>query len=116
MSYNEILFILDENNYDVGYEEFKEKFMKFNKLIYQASDNLKELLKLLNIHLNMECVKLGYITVNNSIFHKIDCNKPKLLCNYRHTHLHRPKIDKEVGNITNNIYKSFLGFTPKNKK
>ena len=81
--------------------------MKFNESINQPSDNLKELQKLLNINLNMEkCVKLEYIKVNNSIAHKVDNNKPKFFYNYRHTHFHHPKIDKEDENMTNEIYKS----------
>ena len=40
----------------------------------------------------------------------------KLFNRAAHTHLHRPKINKEVQEIINGIYNSVLGFKGKNKK
>ena len=116
MSYNEILFILDGNNYNVSYEIFKENFSKCNQSIYQPSDYLKDLLKLLNINLNIECIRLGYIKINEKLFRKIGSKLPKLFNHPTHTHLHRSKTNKEVQKIINEIYSSVLGFKGKNIK
>ena len=51
MSYNEILFILDENNYDVGYEEFKDTLL-----------NMFELSKILR----QKMINRGYIEFESS--------------------------------------------------
>ena len=116
MTYNEILFILDRNNYNASYEIFKENFSKCNQSIYQPSDYLKDLLNLLNIKINNECARLGYLRINDKIISKIGSKVPKLFNRAAHTHLHRSKTNKEVQKIINEIYNSVLGFKGKNNK
>ena len=51
LTINEILFILDLENYKVDYEIFRNNFIKCNSSVYKISDYLSKLLSLLDITL-----------------------------------------------------------------
>ena len=78
--YNEMLFILDEENYNVDFEEFKNNFIKSSKGPYKISKSLSNFLKSLNININinLNTKVLTPLTINESL-----SNSKKSLFLYR---------------------------------
>lgn len=62
LTYNQMLFILDENNYTLSLDNFKEKFLEVINSNYEPSQSLKDLLNSLDIDLE------NNITSNNLNF------------------------------------------------
>ena len=108
-TYNEILFLLDESNYNDTVEKFKENFNKCNNTLYEASDKLKSFLKSLDIGINNNDMKFGYMSVNDYLINKFSSQKYKLSFRSGHTHLHKPR-GNEYESIINEIYESVFGF------
>ena len=114
LTYNEILFILDFNNYTVNYETFRDNFSKCNSSIYKPSEYLSQFAKDLNIELNKECTKIGYMSLNENLAHKTGSKENKIVYRVGHTHLHRTKKNEDVQKVIDEIYDSIL--KKKNKK
>ena len=67
--YNEMLFILDEENYNTDFEEFKNNYMKCRNSPYKISKSLSNFFETLNINvnINLNSKELGPLTINESL-------------------------------------------------
>ena len=65
--YKQILFILDIDNYDCEYTEFKKKFLNCNNCNLKISDNFKSLIKSLNIILDNPDENLRLYTITQNL-------------------------------------------------
>ena len=108
LTYNQILFILDKENYLVNYIQFRENFNKCNNKLYKPSKSLNNLLVSLNININRECNYLGYISINENLVNKSDSKDAKISYGARHTHLHPKKIVGEADRVIDEIYQNVL--------
>ena len=86
LTYNEILFILDEENYNVNYEIFKNKFLKCNEGIYKISDSLSNLLTLLDIKISNTYEENEYFDITSDLIKKISKDTIFFFNRKRHTH------------------------------
>lgn len=66
LTHNQMLFLLDENNYNCTCDEFKKNFSECSEN-YQPSENLKEFLSLLNIKIEQEENPLRTYTIGKEI-------------------------------------------------
>ena len=112
---NEMLFILDAENYNVKYDEFQNAFKKCNLEPYKISDYLTNLLKELEINIKEEYQKLGPLTVNSRLVNKIASDNTYISYHKSHAHLHRPKISKTTQKIIESIYSDYFHKNHKNK-
>ena len=108
LTYNEILFILDLENYNVNYEKFKDNFNKCNEKLYIPSQYLNNLLKSLNINMNKEYNSFGYISINENLINKREPKDMSQFYGTRHSHLHPKKMFDETDKIIDEIYKDVL--------
>ena len=113
---NEILFILDAENYNVEHEEFKKDFKKCNSNPYKISQYLSNLLKELDIDIKEEYQNLGPFTVNARLVNKVSLDNTYISFHNSHTHLHLPKISKTTQKIIDSIYNDYFNKTSKYKK
>ena len=86
LTYNEILFILDEENYNVNYEIFKNKFLKCNEDIYKISNSLSNLLTLLDIKISNTYEENEYFDITSDLIKKISKDTIFFFNRKRHTH------------------------------
>ena len=112
LHYNEILFILDLENYKGSLEKFKENFKKCTSDSYKRSDSLNNFLKSLQIDINeKECKKLGSLTVKQNLIYKSSPNNNLFAHRNIHTHLHRPEVSEYTKKIIDDIYASCLNYS-----
>ena len=114
LNYNEILFILDLDNYNCSLEEFRTNFKKCNSQSYNVSNTLKDFLQTLNITTNKDNEKFGSLTVNENMINKSSPNDNLLLHHKRHTHLHQKKVSVDAQKIIDDIYATYLNYTKPN--
>ena len=114
-TFNELLFILDAENYNVEYEEFQKAFKQCNSEPYKTSQYLSNLLKELDIHIKREYQNLGLLIVNASLVNKVSSDNNYISYHKSHTHLHRPKISETTQKIIDSIYNDFFNKSYKNK-
>ena len=107
-TFNEMLFILDAENYNVEYEEFQKAFKNCNSNTYKISQYLSNLLKELEIDIKEEYKNLGPLTINARIINKVSSDNTYISFHKSHTHLHRPKISKTTQKIIDSIYKDYF--------
>ena len=76
LTYKQMLFLLDENNYHCSCDEFRNNFLECNGK-YQPSETLKNFLSLLDIEIEKEenplttyTIGKGLLKINNSTFRK----------------------------------------------
>lgn len=108
--YNEILYILDLENYNCSLEQFRANFQKCNMESYKNSPSLNNFLNSLQIVLNDEYKELGLLTVNENLINKSAPNDYLLVQHKSHSHLHRPKISQNTKKIIDEIYASCLNY------
>ena len=114
-TFNELLFILDAENYNVEYEEFQKAFKQCNSEPYKTSQYLSNLLKELDINIKREYQNLGLLIVNASLVNKVSSDNNYISYHKSHTHLHRPKISETTQKIIDSIYNDFFNKSYKNK-
>ena len=93
LSYNQILFILDIENYKVDYNVFRTNFQKCENGLYKISESLKKFVEKINIELNPNYFGLQIININRGLVGKTSSNNNSYLYQRMHTHLHPSKDD-----------------------
>jgi len=107
LNYNEILFLLDEENYDVELEEFNNNFLKCKLNHYKISKSLSIFLESLCFNPNDKYNDLGPLTVNQNLVSNISSNNNFIFYlgrNDHHDYLHPPKVSESVQNILDEMY------------
>ena len=116
LTYKEILFLLDEDNYDVMFDVFRINFIKCQVGPYRISESLSKFLKSLCINAHDEYNNLGPLTINQNVFGKALPNNVLVLNQGRKSHndyFHPPKVSKSVRNVIDEMYiKLFELFKP----
>ena len=111
VTYNEMLFILDLENYKVDYKQFKANFEKCNNGTYEISKTLADFLKSVNITINDDLKKIGLFTVNEGSISKRSSDGKISFDRKPHTHLHPPKISDYIQKIIDEVESKYLNFT-----
>ena len=116
LTYKEILFLLDEDNYDVMFDEFRINFIKCQIGPYKVSKSLSNFLNSLNIKASDAYNNLGPLTINQNLFSKASSTNGLVLNQGRNSHedhFHPPKVSKSVQNVIDEMYiKLFELFKP----
>ena len=110
--YNEILYILDLENYDCSLEKFKNNFKKCISSSYKISNSLKDFLNSIKMDINEEVgKKLGLLKVKDNLIDYDSENDNLYIHHITHTHLHRPEISENTKKIIDEIYASCLNYS-----
>lgn len=96
LSYNKILFLLDVENYNVNYNEFRENFQKCDKSVYKKSESLEQFLAKIKIKLEPKYCGFLPIMINRGLVGKSMQNNNLFLYQRKHTHLHPSNDDNNI--------------------
>ena len=91
LKYNEMLFLLDEENYNVEYNIFKNNFLLCNEGSYKISSSLSKFLMSLNIAIDDNFKTYEPLEINKDLVTKMSSEDNLLFNHQRHTHLHPSK-------------------------
>lgn len=113
---NEMLYLLDAENYNVTLDEFKNNFIKCKENPYKISDYLSKLLGDLNIDIKEEFKNYGEMGLNNNLIKKRKSND-KFYMFYRQQrhaeYLHPPpKISESTKKYLAKLYEEFCELYP----
>ena len=112
ITFNEMLFILDLENYNVDYKQFKANFKKCNVGTYKISKTLASFLKSVNITINDEWKELGLLTVNEVAVTKSSLDGELMFNHKTHTtHFHPPKVSDYIQKIIDEVESKYLNYT-----
>ena len=102
LNINQLLFILDEDNYSLSdLEQFKNKFNSCKNEKYKISNTLSKFLNELNIKITDDLWDLEEIIINKDLISKSSINENYFYFNNkRHTHLHPPPPPPEISEST----------------
>ena len=110
LTFNEMLFILDLENYNVDYKQFRANFEKCNIGTYKSSKTLEDFLKSVNISINDNIKNEGLFTVNEGIVNRSSLDG-KISFNCKsHTHLHPPEVSDYIQKIIDEVENKYLNF------
>jgi len=118
LNINEILFLLDEENYNVELDIFKNNFKKSKEGPYQMSNSLKNLLKLLNITISSNFEEYGDMTIYKDLSKQGSSEDEEFNLNIKSHYelLHfPPPQDYYVVKYLNEIYEKYLESNGKNE-
>ena len=112
ITFNEMLFILDLENYNVDYKQFKNNFKKCNVGTYNISKTLAAFLKSVNITINNDLKKLGLLSLNEVSITKSSLDG-QIMCNHKThtTHFHPPKVSDYIQKIIDEVESKYLKYT-----
>lgn len=112
ITFNEMLFILDLENYNVDYKQFKANFKKCNVGTYKTSTTLSALLKSVNITIYNDLKKLGFLTLNEDSVTKCSLDRKLMFNHETHTtHFHPPKVSDYIQKIIDEVESKYLNYT-----
>ena len=118
LNINEILFLLDEENYKVDLDAFQKNFKECRKGTYKISKSLEIFLNSLNITIYEDFIKLGEMSINEDLTRKILSDNDNFTIYYQvHTEfLHPPpKISDSVKKFLDNMYEGYYKKNNSNK-
>ena len=93
LTYNEIFFILDEENYKLDCESFRNNFIKCNNTDYKISDSLSKLLTSLDIKISEIYEPQESLDLNRNLGKKISSDQIFRFKRKRHIHF---DMEKEI--------------------
>ena len=109
LNLNEILFLLDEENYSVGLTEFKNNFKNCKNVPYKISKSLEDFLNSLNIILPDEATENGEEFILNKDLAKKGSSNDIIfnLCNSSHADIFHPskKLNDSIPEDVTKTYK-----------
>jgi hypothetical protein len=112
ITFNEMLFILDLENYNVDYKQFKANFKKCNVGNYKISKTLADFLKSINITIYDDWKKLGLLTLNEGSVSKFSLERKLKFNRETHTtHFHPPKVSDYIEKIVDEVESKYLNYT-----
>ena len=118
LNYNEILFLLDVENYDVELEVFKTKFMAAKKDKYKISKSFSDLLKSLNITINDDIDFFNPLNINKDLIGKFYSDDDLYLYSLSKSHtdyFHPPKERNSLQYVLDYYYKNYSNNKINNK-
>ena len=112
ITFNEMLFILDLENYNVDYQQFKTNFKKCNVGTYKTSKTFAAFLKSVNITIYDDWKKLGLLTLNEGSVTKCSLDRKLMFNHETHTtHFHPPKVSDYIQKIIDEVESKYLNYT-----
>ena len=112
ITFNEMLFILDLENYKVDYKQFRVNFKKCNVGNYKISKTLADFLKSINITICDDWKKLGLLTLNEGSVSKFSLERKLKFNRETHTtHFHPPKVDDYIQKIIDEVESKYLNYS-----
>lgn len=112
LTYNEIFFILDAENYQLDYESFKNNFIKCNDSDYKISDSLSQLLTSLDIKISEIYNPQESIDLNRNLGKKISNKDLFRFKRKRHIHF---DMEKEI-ELNQKLMRELQNYPTLNKK
>ena len=119
LSFNEMLFLLDLDNYNVELDKFKENFIKCKERSYTISNYLSNYLKLLNIDIKDGFKFNKELAINDMLIKKIKLKNNSYECHCEQSHaeyLHPPpKMSELTKKYLDELYENYFNLSQKNK-
>ena len=118
LNINEILFLLDIENYNTDLETFQNNFRKSKKGHYKISKSLQDLLKTLNITIYDDFIKFGELSINDNLIRKSSSDNNDFML-YHKSHaefLHQYEISESVKKYLDEMREIFYKSNELNEK